>query len=277
MIILIDSGNSRIKLGVVDSIAAAASHPINGRAAMPSTLLTAVFDNQDLVPLAHWLDSQNLPPLNEAWGVNVAGAAQQQRLERVFTERGCPLHWCTAQARTGRLVNGYASPSQLGPDRWASMVGLVSHAPAHHPPFVLASFGTATTIDIVGPDDTFHGGVILPGPDLMARALSTHTADLPLVSASSTLLPTNTTSAIATGVAAAQAGAVLRQFLVAHAQFNITPVLYVTGGGWRGVEPEIRRLLSDVPHRLMGAAVETHVLPYPVLDGLLLMSQLDRE
>ena len=42
--------------------------------------------------------------------------------------------------------------------------GVLSRLPGAHPPFLLASFGTATTIDTVGPDNVFAGGLILPGP-----------------------------------------------------------------------------------------------------------------
>ena len=56
----------------------------------------------------------------------------------------------------------YRQPAQLGSDRWAAAG--VCRLPGAHPPFLLASFGTATTIDTVGPDNVFAGGLILPGP-----------------------------------------------------------------------------------------------------------------
>ncbi|PAX96929.1 hypothetical protein CKW48_13560 [Bordetella pertussis] len=38
----------------------------------------------------------------------------------------------------------------------------------------MASFGTATTLDTIGPDNVFPGGLILPGPAMMrARAVAT--------------------------------------------------------------------------------------------------------
>lgn len=45
------------------------------------------------------------------------------------------------------MTNAYRNQAQLGADRWAAMLGLRMRLPAGHPPALLASFGTATTLD----------------------------------------------------------------------------------------------------------------------------------
>lgn len=269
MILVIDSGNSRIKLGLLPEIA----HP-NAPA-----LVTVALERGDAPGVAAWLAQQGAP-ITQAWGVNVAGQAQQEMLDRILAENGCTIRWQRAQVRTGWLRNGYQSSGQLGPDRWASMVGVASRSEQPGQPFVLACFGTATTIDIVDGEGLFQGGMILPGPALMRRSLATGTADLPMAQSASVLFPTDTHAAIMTGIAAAQAGAFARQCRLATQQFGQVPALYAAGGGWFDVENEARRLLADlVPAaRHNPSSPDRHgvveFLHHPVLDGLIYMARM---
>lgn len=261
MMLLIDSGNSRIKLGIAQG---------QDEDGLPR-LITTAMDNRDVSGLQTWLSNLG-KPVTQAWGVNVAGPQQQQRIERSLADRGIAVHWQRAQVQTGWLRNGYHQPAHLGADRWASMVGVVARMGKPGRPFVLACFGTATTIDIVDGQGLFQGGMILPGPALMRYSLSNGTADLPLTSAAGTLFPTDTHAAIATGVAAAQAGAYARQCRLAWQQYGEVPAMYACGGGWKDVAIETRRLLADV---LPASAEPTHgieFLSHPVLDGLAFMA-----
>jgi type III pantothenate kinase len=139
------------------------------------------------------------------------------------------------------------------------MLGLAARFKTAHPPLVLATFGTATTIDTLNPSNHFEGGLILPGPALMRQSLAQGTANLPLASGAGTDYPRQTLQAISTGVVAAQAGAVHRQCLTTQERFGVAPVLCVSGGGWPEVEQELRRLLGHL---------QIEVLANPVLDGL---------
>jgi len=256
MIVLLDSGNSRLKAGwlrLVDG------RPVREPAA-------AVFDKPDPETLDAWLASLPEPP-HAAVGVNVAGPARGMAIEAALQARGCSLSWKLAEIRTLDLVNAYATPTQLGPDRWASLLGARARLPHAHPPFILASFGTATTIDTVGPDGVFPGGMILPGPALMRTSLATGTAQLPQASGRVVPYPTDTHQAIATGVAAAQAGALLRQWLAGLERYGVAPEIYVAGGGWPDVRDEVERLLRQVGTAYAATPRPTY-LESPVLDGL---------
>jgi len=261
MMLLIDSGNSRIKLGIV-----------RGQAydGLPR-LVTAALDNRDMPGVQTWLSTLD-EPVTQAWGVNVAGPDQQQRIERLLADQGITLRWRHAQVRTGWLRNGYQQPAQLGADRWASMVGVAARMGKPGRPFILACFGTATTIDVVDDQGLFRGGMILPGPALMRHSLSTGTADLPLATSASTLFPTDTHAAIATGVAAAQAGAFARQCRLALQHYGQVPAMYACGGGWHDVEAETRRLVADVLPASVGSTDLIEFLSHPVLDGLAFMA-----
>lgn len=263
MIVLIDIGNSRIKLGWLD--------PATGER---ETEPAALDRGEAQAQLQHWLTQLPSPP-SRAVGTNVAGDTAAQRLETVLQSHGCPVRWYRAEPARFGLSNGYTRPEQLGADRWAAMLGLRTHLPSQHGPVMLASFGTATTIDTIGPDGHFPGGLILPGPALMLESLARNTANLPLVNGAAVEYPTDTHEAIATGVAAAQAGAILRQWLAGFHLYGEAPEIYVTGGGWPHVANETRRLLTEAA-RLRGIRPPAvHERTHLVLDGVATLATMD--
>ncbi|MGH8928408.1 MAG: type III pantothenate kinase [Acidimicrobiia bacterium] len=67
------------------------------------------------------------------------------------------------------------NPREVGADRVANAIGAMSQLGA---PVIVVDFGTATTVDLVGPDGTYRGGAIAPGLEVSADALVTHTAAL---------------------------------------------------------------------------------------------------
>ncbi len=122
-------------------------------------------------------------------------------------------------------------PEQVGIDRL--MNAFAAHCIAHPHPAIVVSVGTAATIDFIDETGVYHGGVIFPGPRLMAYSLHAHTAKLPLVDADT--LPTtvapgaNTQDAILAGIRAAIVGATI--LLVTHyAEHCPPPWVFVTGG-----------------------------------------------
>ncbi|OZI32027.1 pantothenate kinase [Bordetella genomosp. 10] len=284
MDILIDAGNTRLKVGWVNTAAARGATDAGpggtvtaGPPALPSKSLAVpcAFDNNDTDAFAAWLDTLPAAP-RRALGSNVAGPARAAAIEAALARHGCAIEWITPRKEALGLTSRYQYPERLGSDRWAAMLGVLSRLPAPRPAFLLASFGTATTLDTVGAEGVFEGGLILPGPVMMRRALESGTADLPLARGKPVLFPIETHAAIATGVAAAQAGAVVRQWLAARQRYEgRPPALYVAGGGWHEVEAETRRLLAQVSEATGDLPCEPQVVDNPVLDGLasLLLAQ----
>lgn len=68
-------------------------------------------------------------------------------------------------------------PEEVGPDRIANVVGA---SRLYGLPAIVVDFGTATTLSIIK-DKTFIGGTIMPGLEMMAKALNIYTSRLPLV------------------------------------------------------------------------------------------------
>jgi type III pantothenate kinase len=149
-----------------------------------------------------------LPAVSEhILACNVAGDAVARRIEDIAAAFGVPLEWFRSTARCCGVTNGYDNPAQLGTDRWAALVGARG---LHEDDALVVMAGTATTIDMLTADGRFRGGLILPGLDLMLKALARNTAGLPEARGVYRDLPTNTDDAIASGALQATLGAIER-------------------------------------------------------------------
>ncbi len=76
------------------------------------------------------------------------------------------------------IQSEYLTPQTLGRDRLAAAVGAVDIYPSRN--VLIVDAGTALTIDFISQDGVYKGGVISPGMAMRFRALSEFTASLPL-------------------------------------------------------------------------------------------------
>ena len=93
-------------------------------------------------------------------------------------------------------------PAQAGADRLVNAVGAQAH---HQLPAIVLDFGTATTLDLVGVDGAYEGGIIAPGVALSIDALEAAAAQLPRLAlrefgADLPILGKNTVSAMESGI-----------------------------------------------------------------------------
>ena len=70
-------------------------------------------------------------------------------------------------------------PSQVGSDRIVIAVAALAEYQA---PLILMDMGTATTIEVVEPDNRYVGGIIFPGVRVSLEALTSRAAQLPGIS-----------------------------------------------------------------------------------------------
>ena len=135
----------------------------------------------------------------------------------------------------------------MGVDRWLAM--LAAHA-RNKGALCVIDAGTAVTVDLVSPEGVHEGGYILPGADLMRRALN------------------NETDRIQVGALEAPA----------IAPGNNTQAC-VTAGSWRAVLGAVESTMADYPeHRplltggsastLQGFGLTATVSPDLVMEGL---------
>lgn len=240
-LLLIDIGNTRLKWAWCDA------HDVVADGVLPTPWRHAgAVAHHDADALAsQWRPL--LPPapataaLPAVWISNVAGPVVAERVDAalaaVFGVLPC-IQWVRSAGAAADLVNGYREPTQLGVDRWTGSVGARAFRRAGH--LLIVTAGTATTLDIVlaQPDGgaCFAGGQILPGLELMMRALARNTAQLPVVepadAAAAMPWADNTHDAIAAGCLAAQVGAIERAW---RALAALGPAHCLLSGGARHV------------------------------------------
>ncbi|MDR5736871.1 MULTISPECIES: type III pantothenate kinase [unclassified Caballeronia] len=170
--LLIDAGNSRIKWSLVDETGAAIAS-----GALEHERETSQHDDP---ALGAW---SSLPHPADAWMSNVAGASVQERIERLIDAHwpALPRTVVRAKPRQCGVINGYSEPGQLGSDRWAGLIAARAAYPGEN--VLIATFGTATTLEALRANGVFTGGLIAPGWSLMMQSLGSRTAQLPTLDA----------------------------------------------------------------------------------------------
>lgn len=232
MLLLVDAGNTRVKWALATAGAAPGQWIAHGGA--PHAQL-------DTLP-AQWQGHA----VERAIVSNVAGAAMRERLAALLPQ--VTVEWFASSERRAGLENGYRNPAQLGCDRFAAAIGARTLEPGRA--LVVATCGTATTVDAVSAEGRFIGGMILPGLGLMASSLARDTAQLPQVvpgDAPPPLFADNTADAIISGCLSAQAGAIERAVAAHGAQLCI-----LSGGAAPYVAPTL-----GVPYRMLDNIVLT--------------------
>jgi type III pantothenate kinase len=239
VILLLDAGNSRIKWGRWQDGA------WRGRGAVP------VSEPEALRPIL----AETAPD----WvGVGcVAGDEVRAWLAVLLDAVGVEQHWLRPEAESHGVVNHYDRPETLGADRYAALIACVRNGYA---PCVVASAGTAVTVDALAGGGEFLGGMILPGAQLMRRALGTGTASVAALSGTWRRFPRATGDGVETGIWTAISAAVAAMHGRLSSRLGRTVDTVLTGG-----EAEF---LSD---RLADTALPgvARVEEYLVLEGLL--------
>ena len=181
-------------------------------------------------------------PISRALISNVAGNTRRSQLEVLlsgFRLQSGSVEWFASVSELAGVRNGYRNPAQLGCDRFAALIG--AHAMLPGQALIVATCGTATTVDAITADGFFIGGMILPGLGLMASSLARNTANLPQVAQNSlTFHPfaSNTSDAIISGCIAAQTGAIEHaKALLADQEEAVLCVL--SGGAALSVAPHL--------------------------------------
>ncbi|KAF1042317.1 MAG: Type III pantothenate kinase [Herbaspirillum frisingense] len=198
--LLIDAGNTRIKWAVP-----APGLPESGRWLQHGALARGEAEQLAQVWAA-------LGPVGPVCVSNVAGPALRDTLDKVLKQAfgaDVAIEWFASTPERAGLRNAYRNPGQLGCDRFAAAIGARSLFPGEE--LVVATCGTATTIDAVSAEGVFEGGMILPGLGTMATSLALSTAQLPQidgVAPPEQAFADNTVDAIVSGCIAAQAGAI---------------------------------------------------------------------
>jgi type III pantothenate kinase len=257
MLLLVDAGNTRIKWALIDR---AIPHPVPG--AWHASGSVARSDAGQLVET--WRGFS----IGRILISNVAGSDLRDELQnavlRALGTRPVAVEWFASSAEMGGVRNAYRNPAQLGCDRFAAAIG--AHALFPERALLVATCGTATTLDAVAADGTFVGGMILPGLGLMATMLAKNTAQLPEVALHTDDLhpfADNTEAAIVSGCLAAQAGAIERAYAALAANYPGSMTSCILAGGAADlIAPHLKTSYERVDNLvligLQTVAIHTH-------------------
>jgi len=187
---------------------------------------------------------------------NVAGEDVHAAIVEATVRFCSDPEFIASQAAQCGVRSSYEHPEQLGCDRWAALIGAHRLYPGAS---LVVNAGTAMTVDALSDEGLFLGGIIVPGRDLMRRALDVHTAGLRWQPGEVRFFPNNTGDAIMSGAAHALAGAIERMgnFMCASGQ---DPLRVILSGG----TAEILRPLI---------ALEAITVENIVLEGLVAMTE----
>jgi len=217
-ILAIDAGNTRIKWGVHDG----------ADWTVQSALATA-----DVSRVGEALGALN--SIERVVISNVAGEPVRAALAAALAGAPSP-YWVVGKGEQCGVRSSYADPTQLGPDRWAALIG----ARHLHPGCcVVVNAGTTMTVDALSADSIFVGGFIVPGYDLMRAALDTNTARLHLSDGAFSFFPDKTADAIASGALNALAGAVDRMCRYVAETGQDDPAVILSGGNAAMLVPHL--------------------------------------
>jgi type III pantothenate kinase len=244
MILALDCGNSRLKWGL------SGPHGWISQGNIP---------NQEIGTLA-LRDWQNLPRPSRVVGVNVAGEATRVRVEAQLVRWRTPPEWLIASEQAAGVYNRYSRPSQLGADRWASLVAAWRRLGDELFPTscVVVNAGTAVTVDALDGGGVFRGGIILPGLNLMLHALAENTSALRMPPGRYHDFPINTADALASGAMQSVCGAI--EQMRRRLDPDGTPKAFLSGGAAADIAPHLTQPVEVVDNL--------------VLEGVLVLAEL---
>ena len=248
MILLLDLGNTRIKFALLDGT------EFTHRGAFG---WDADIAHELAVLWAEW------PKPDRIVGASVVDAARESAVGVAACKAfGCAPAWVRTPARACGVTNAYPAPDRLGVDRFLAMVDARA---AGRAPCVLASVGTALTLDALDGEGRHLGGWIAPGPLLMQQSVLCATVQVRLGQPGAVRdLADNTADGLASGCWQACAALVDRFVERSAPLLGGRPTVTLGGGDADVLMPLLNHDVLLVPDAVLrGLAVwaKTHVEP----------------
>jgi len=248
--LLIDIGNSRIKWA---TLVRGKLHP-GGDAPCPAD------ENAIAACAAQLWEDVKKPKVVVV--SNVAGPAFAAKLSEWIEAywEVLPLFVTAEQAAFG-VSNAYTVPERLGPDRWAALIA--AHR-RNEGAACIVDAGTAVTIDVIAADGAHQGGLIIPGLDMMRRALLERTQAIQPNTAEparggSALLARDTRDGVDGGTLYTLVAVIDRVVADIGAELGGQPTRLITGGNAAALLPLL--------------AGDYHHVPELVLEGLAVIAE----
>ena len=207
---LFDLGNTRLKWARADELVASDARARAHDAATPDMACTEVRAG------------------DRAWVASVATPERTQTLESALLARGAIVMRAITRKRCAGVRIAYAEPSRLGVDRFLALLAAHALAPQS---WLIASIGTALTIDLLDADGLHRGGLIAPSPTVMREALAARAPHLPVAGGNVADFAADTADALASGAIGAARALIAQSLHAARQRIGVKPALLITGGG----------------------------------------------
>ncbi|MBL8826650.1 MAG: type III pantothenate kinase [Planctomycetaceae bacterium] len=252
-LVAVDVGNSRIKLGLFDSLDAVAD-----QLPQPSRTLELSPQHDSFERISEWLGAERLPLV--PWWIGSVQRSVASKLIVWLRDRGVDQITLLA-AGDLPLVVDLPRPDMVGIDRLLSAVA-VNRLRPQDTPAVVVSLGTAITVNLVTAAGAFRGGAILPGIGTAARAMHEFTDLLPLIDMHALdepppALGTNTIEAMTSGIYWGAIGGVRHLIELIVRDCASRPQVFLSGGA----APRVAKLIDP----------QARYEPYLVLAGIALV------
>ena len=232
MILTIDAGNSRTKWGVFD--------------AGDKLITNGALDNSELQslaqPLPAWLDCERIVISN------VAGPALSEKISALLNPLGIPTRTITTRPAACGVRNAYTNPEQLGSDRWSALIAAWNQ---YRQPCIVATAGTALTVDALSGSGGFLGGLIVPGYRLMRQSLALTSTTLDQQQGTLQDFPTSTADALHSGALRALAGSVHSMCTLLRQHEGGEPLCILSGGDAAMLAGELHRPFAIVDNLVL--------------------------
>ena len=236
----IDSGNTHVKWGLHD-----------GSDWLEQGVLAQ--DESILLLAQEW---KRLPRPHDIIISNVSSTETKKKLSKLLSFWKVEPKWITSLSYQCGVRNYYADPSLLGSDRWAALIAAWNW---QQKGCLVVDVGTAMTVDVLSDTGEFLGGIIVPGFELMKRALTTNITTLQNQEGEFSDFPNNTANAIHSGTVHALVGTVKRMSELFSITLGHIPKCIISGGA-------SQQLMSELN---MDASVVDNL----VLEGLILIAE----
>lgn len=194
-----------------------------------------------------------MPRANDALLSSVATPDLAARVRALCARHGVPSRDVSPAPALAGVRIAYTHPEQLGADRFLALLAAHARGPG---PWLIASIGTAVTVDALAQDGRHLGGVIAPTPALMREAMAARVPHLRNDGGEPMVFASNTRDALAGGAAGAVLGLIERCHAKAAVVFGCAPTILLGGGGAADIGPELGLAYQPSPDLVLeGLAV----------------------
>ena len=238
MLICIDIGNTNITIGIYDGD----ELKVTARLATDSRRTSDQYaiEIRDIIHI-YEIERSEITDAAICSVVPTVGNAVERAVEKLFCIKPMVLG---PGIRTGLNIK-IDNPAQLGADLAAGAVGALAK---YSMPCIIIDLGTASTISVLGKNGEFLGGAIAAGIKLTLEALTSKTAQLPMVSieAPSHVIGSNTADCMKSGLVIGAASMIDGMITRIERELKETATVVATGG----LAPEVvgfcdREILLD--------------------------------